>query len=198
MSSSSRFTSSPRVLVFALVGTLLVLAGATWFLLVAPKRTQESNIASQLQEAQSTLKASQHIAHHRTSVPLQALAAARALPGSLEMPKVLIDLNRVATADHVTLESITPQAPVAYTAFEAAPFTLIVDGRFFAIEKFLHDLREQVQANANGIRSTGRFFDVQSVSFASGTAAPLLAVTLDMNVFYYLGATPATTATATS
>jgi Tfp pilus assembly protein PilO len=183
------------VLVFALVGTLLVLAGATWFLLVAPKRTQETNLAAQLQEAQSTLKASQHIEHHKTRVPLQAIAAARALPASLEMPAVLIDLNRVATADHVTLESLAPQAPVAYTSFESAPFTLIADGRFFAIEKFLHDLRQQVLANSGGIRSTGRLFDVQSITFTSGTAAPLLAVTLNMAVFYYLAASPVATAT---
>jgi Tfp pilus assembly protein PilO len=195
MSFFSKLETSPRTLAIAVVGLLLVVTAATWFVLVSPKRNQANSLSSQIQVAQATLNERQITARHAVSKIDQALYIDRALPDTEAIPQVILQLSRIATSDHVSLNAVTPAALAAYSGFNAIPITIIVGGRFFDIEAFLHDLRTQVSTNPQGaISSTGRLFDVQSVTLSTSATPPILSATLALDVFDYsgtpLGGTP--------
>lgn len=190
MTSLSKIQTSPRVLAIAIVGLLLVLTGATWFVLVSPKRNQASSLSSQIKVAQATLQSRQSSARHATPKVSQSLYVRRALPDSEAIPQVILELNRVATSDHVSLDGITPTASTAYSGFNAIPISVIVSGRFFDIEAFLRDLRNQVSVDKQGtISSTGRLFDIQSVNLVVAATGPDVSATLALDVFDYSGLT---------
>lgn len=191
MTSLSKIQTSPRALAIAIVALLVVLTAATWFILVSPKRNQSSSLSSQIKVAKSTLQARQATARHASSKVSQSLFIRRALPDTVAIPQVILELNRVASSDHVTLDGVTPSAATAYLGFNAIPISVVVSGRFFDIEAFLQDLRTQVDVNKQGaISSTGRLFDVQSVNLTIAQTAPQVSATIALNVFDYSGTTP--------
>ena len=61
------------------------------------------------------------------------------------MPQIVLQLSRIATEEHVSLDSITPQAPVSYSGYQALPITITLDGNFLNVESFLQQLRNQVR-----------------------------------------------------
>jgi Tfp pilus assembly protein PilO len=201
VTSIQKLDLSPRALVITLVLTIAVLAGATWFLLVAPKHSQVSNLNSQIQSAQSQLQLRAHAAAHpKTHVASEALQVHRAMPDAVAMPQVIYELSRVATEEHVSVDSIAPEAATPYSGYESIPITVIVSGKFFSVQGFLKELRNQVRVRSGNIFATGRLFDVQGVSLTQTTPAPAVSATLNVNAFVYSGVAlqPATSATTTT
>jgi Tfp pilus assembly protein PilO len=188
---------TPRLLVAALVGTLVLLAAATWFVLVEPKQTQASNLATQIQNEQSTLQTKQEMIRHRATskIPNQGLFIRRALPDTEAMPQILLELNRIATSVGASLQTVTPGSLTSYTGYAAEPLSITVTGRFFAIESFLRALRDQVEVTTSDeITSTGRLFDVLSLNLTQAKA-PLVSAQLSIAAFYYLNVAPVTPTT---
>lgn len=197
MTGLSKLAASPRTLAIALLATLAVLAGATWFVIIAPKRNEASSLSSQIQVAKATLEARKHLGGAVTSQPSQSLFIRRALPDAVAMPQVILELSRVAGEVNVSLDSITPSAAVAYSGFSAVPLAVVVSGRYANVESFLQEVRDQVRVGSGGISATGRLFDVQAVDIAQAATPPLVSATLNMDVFVYSGV-PVTGATATA
>jgi Tfp pilus assembly protein PilO len=192
---------SPRALVLALLGTLVVLMAATWFILVAPKHSKAKSLDSQIETAQTQLSIRQRAAHKAAHVASEAVRARRAMPDTVAMPQIVLELSRVATEEHVSIDGITPAPATPFAGFEQVPLTVIVSGKFFDVEGFLHELRNQVRVASGNIFATGRLFDVQGVNLAVGTPAPKVSATLNLNAFVYSGvplapAAPTTTTAA--
>lgn len=193
MTTLARIQASPRAMAIAIVVLLLIITGATWFALLAPKQTQANNLSTQIQNAKQTLQArSVQVKHPVHGVP-QSLYIRRALPDTVAMPQVLLELSRIAATDHVSLDGVTPAASTPYSGFDATPISIVVSGRFFNIEAFLHDLRNQVNVTNGNVSATGRLFDVDSVSFSIDTQAPAVSATLGIDVFDYAPAPVGTT-----
>ena len=90
---------------------LLVLTAATWFVLISPKRNQSSNLSSQIQVAQATPPGTQTTARTRRQLAVsQSLFIRRALPTPSRCPQVILELSRVASEEHVSLDSDHPAA----------------------------------------------------------------------------------------
>jgi Tfp pilus assembly protein PilO len=187
--SVSTVDLSPRKLVLIMVATLLVLTAGTWFALVAPKRTSATHLQTNIQDAQAQLTAKRKAAQEKAArdARLQELRLERALPNVLAMPQVVVQLSRIATEEHVSLDSITPQPAVAYSGFESVPLTVVLTGQFDNIEGFLHELRIQVRVAGSRVNATGRLFDVQSVLLQQATPPPRVTATLTLDAFYYSG-----------
>jgi Tfp pilus assembly protein PilO len=163
---------------------------------VSPKRSQASKLASTIQMKQSQVSTE---THQSSTVAGSAPAATlgQALPDVPGMPDVVDQLNALATRSGVALDTITPQAAVPGTGFEAIPLTVVVDGRYFAIEKFLQLVRKQVQVDKSRLVANGRLFDVQGVQLQQTEPAPSVTATLSLRTFYYAAGAADATATTT-
>jgi Tfp pilus assembly protein PilO len=188
---------TPRAIAFVLLGVAVVIGAAGWFLLVSPKRSEASKLAATIETKQSQVSTGTHQASTVTG-PAPTKMVGKALPDVPLMPDVVDQLNALATRSGVALDTITPQTPVAGTGFEAIPLTVVVDGRYFAVEKFLKLVRQQVQLDESELTANGRLFDVQGVQLQQTEPAPSVTATLSLRTFYYAaGAAPATSATTT-
>jgi hypothetical protein len=188
---------TPRAIALVLLAVAVVLAAAGWFLLVSPKRSQASKLAATIETKQSQVSTETRQAS-AVAQPEQAKSLGAALPDVPLVPDVVDQLNKLATRSDVALDTITPQAPVPGTGFEAIPLTVVVDGRYFAVEKFLRLVREQVQLDNSNLEARGRLFDVQGVQLQQTEPAPSVTATISLRTFYYAaGIAPLTTETTT-
>jgi Tfp pilus assembly protein PilO len=188
---------TPRAMAVVLLGVAVVLGAAGWFLLVSPKRSQASKLAATIGTKQAQVSTETHQAS-AAAEPVQSESLGKALPNVPLMPDVVDQLNALATRSGVALDTITPQTPVPGTGFEAIPLTVVVDGRYFAVEKFLRLVREQVQLDQSSVAADGRLFDVQGVQLQQTEPAPSVTATLSLRTFYYEAAVaPPTTGTTT-
>jgi hypothetical protein len=98
------------------------------------------------------------------------------------------------------LAADTPGAAVDAVGYSSVPLTVVVDGRFFAVEQFLHLVRTRVQVAEEKVAASGRLLDVQSVTLDQTEPAPMVTATLAMSAFYFTGtaAPPVATTTVTT
>jgi Tfp pilus assembly protein PilO len=200
---------SPNKVAIALGLAVLFCGAATWYLLVAPKQSKVHSLSSTIKSERSTLqklaaghKATQqsHRAAHKHAVS-QTLLTNRALPNTTGMPQILLQLNRIATEEKVSLDSISPGLPILYSGYQAIPITITMSGSFFGVEGFLEQVRKQVGVSADGVRATGRLYDVLSVTLQNSPTPPKVSATLTLDAFTYTGIplpTPGSTAPTTT
>jgi hypothetical protein len=179
---------APVKLVLILAGTFVLLGAATWYTLVMPKQSKSSSLDTTIANAQTQLATLDHnapaVQKHQVS---QSLLLARALPTDPGVPQLVLQLSRIATEEHVSFDSITPQAPLTYSGYEAIPMTILLTGNFLDIENFLGQLENQVSVSGDGVAATGRLYDVLGVTLQATTPAPKLTATLTIDAFNYTG-----------
>jgi len=190
---------SSRAFGAALVALVLALTGAAWFVAVAPQRSHASKLATTIRSKQAELASAQHRQSAGGADPRAQLGSLRAaMPDALEMPQVVDELNALATRAGVTLDTVTPAAAVAAAGYSSVPLTVVVDGRFFAVQQFLRLVRTRVEVARQKLDASGRLFDVQSVALDQTEPAPRVTATLAMSAFYFTGATAPPLATPTT
>jgi len=179
---------SPVKLVAILAVTFLVLAGATWLMLIMPKQSKVSSLETTIKSAQTQLAqlTTDAPAAHKNAVS-QSLLVLRALPTDPGVPQIVLQLSRIAAEEHVSLDSITPSTAIPYSGYEAMPMTIVLSGDFFGVEGFLQQLRGQVQVTNGTVAATGRLYDVLGVTLQSITPAPKVQATLTIDAFSYTG-----------
>lgn len=179
---------SPVKLVLILSATFVLLAAGTWFTLVMPKQSKEKSLQTTIEHTQSQLAQLDHnapaVQKHEVS---QTLLLSRALPTDPGIPQIVLQLSRIATEEHVSFDSITPQTPQTFSGYEAIPLTILLTGNYLDIEAFLAQLRNQVSVSTTGIAATGRLYDVLSVGLQTTATAPKLSATLVVDAFNYTG-----------
>jgi len=203
VTAALKFDVSPRAFSAALLATVFVLAAAMWFVVVGPKRSQASSLAAQVQAKQTQLATAEHQQSAKPVRPAAQLAPLQeALPDGLGMPQVVDQLNTLAVRSGVTLTSVknTGGTPVPGTGYEAVPLTVVVDGRYFSIQRFLHLVRAQVVLGKGAtVQAAGRLFDIQNVELDQTEPAPNVTATLALRAFYFsASATPVPTTPTTT
>ena len=199
---------SPEKIALALGALLVVLGAGAWLVLVSPNRDKASSLSSTIKSEQSTLKQklssshtqSRHAAQkHAVS---QTLMTSRALPNVMGMPQILLQLNRIATEEKVSLDSVTPQSPVVYSGYTAVPLSIQLTGDYFSMQSFLQQLLKQVTTSKDGVRATGRLYDVLNVTLSLTSTPPQVTATMTLDAFIYSPiiptAAPTDTTTTTS
>ena len=182
---------------FAGINILLVVVG--WVAVIAPQQNAAATAATAAQVAQSQLDAFQHGSSHgpnqQPTVHTSCIYRLdTALPSQADMTSLLFELERVAKASGVKLMGISPQTAQAMASgYTVVPITLNLDGTYFAVTRYLHDLRTLVPAGGACPAAKGPLIAVTTVAF-SGTGphgdAP---ATAGINAFYY-GVTAGATA----
>jgi len=184
---------SPRVLLALAVGGALVYTLAVWFLVVAPKRSEATRLTADIAAAEMRLAQAQ-VSANRPSRGASSVAdvfrLAKAMPSSADQPGLVLELDRLARSSGVTLGSITPKVPEGEV--EGATLilvTVVVDGSYREITRFLAGTRRLVTVRRGQLRATGRLFTVQSVELSESTADgfPHLDGTITLNAYVYDG-----------
>jgi type IV pilus assembly protein PilO len=180
-------------LALIVVGLLLV-AALGYFLLVRPKHAEAEELDARLADLQAQIVA----ANSRANVkPPKVEAAdlfrlAKAMPDRADMPGLLLELNAVASETGIVFKSITPGSSSPREGYQVVPISLAFEGDFYSLSDFLFRLRNLVQVRDGDLRTTGRLFSVESITFTEGVDRfPYIAAGLTVNAFVYGTAAPA-------
>jgi Tfp pilus assembly protein PilO len=178
-----------EVKVGLLVGAILIALVAGWFLVVAPKRHDASNLKQQIADTREQISEAQGI-RPATAPPSIRVAnlfrLSRAMPNTADIPGVILQLSSVAAETGVKFESITPHDPVSYGAYQQVAVDLSFEGRFYDLSDFLYRLRNLVGVHHGVLDATGRLFTVDSISFNQGTDNfPQVKATLTVSAYVF-------------
>ena len=195
---------TPKVVASLALVAAAAVALIGWFAFVSPQHTKASSLDRQIADAKTQLavaKAGEYSGPKGSGAT--AVVLSRAMPQQVAMPTVLRQLQRAATRSGVRLDSVTPQAATTQSGYNAVPMDVLVNGRYFGVQRFLRDLRTQTRVVGPHVHASGRLFSVDTVNLAPGEdQLPQLAATIHLNVFTYsgsaAGATPAATPTTAS
>jgi hypothetical protein len=200
VAASLKFDLSARAVAVALLALVVVAAGGAWLVAIGPGRSNAAKLQGTIEEKRAELALAQH-RHAATAASERAqLGALRtAMPDRLAMPQVVDDLSRLSSAAGVSLDSVAPTVAVAGSGYQAMPITVVVGGRFFAVERFLHLVRTQVRVDRARLEASGRLFDVEGVQLEQADPAPRVTATLTVDAFSFTGQpAPASTTPATT
>jgi hypothetical protein len=191
---------TPKVVAVLAAAAIVAVALIGWFGFVSPQRSKAAELDSRIADAKTqlvVLKAGGRSSSGSPTVGASALVLARAMPRSVAMSTVLRQLLRAARHADVRLDSVTPQATTVQSGYSTVPMDIVVTGRYFAVQRFLKELRTQAGLSGSRVRASGRLFSVDSVSLAAGEdQLPQLAATIHLNVFTYNGSAAAAAPTA--
>jgi Tfp pilus assembly protein PilO len=186
------------IAVIALVAVALLVGAAGYFTAVSPQQSKAAKISSEIANAQTELVVAEGTAAR--PVPFNAsdlFRLADAMPGSTDMPGILIGLRDLAGRSALKLTSVRPSAAVALPlGYSAVPVVVTVNGNYRGITRFLGLIRHTVRLS-DGTKLTvgGRLFDADNISLLQGQQGDQLNATLALVAFVYTGQMASTTTT---
>ena len=198
---SARLRSPRGKVAIGVAGGLLVVA-AMWFLLVAPQRTKATELEAQVATSRAELS-QRRIALARPS------ASVTVKPGDLyRLTKALPERDRhgrdsprrePACAGRNELDVPLDHA-VALRCSEPATCSshssVVVQGRFSNISRFLGDLRSLVSVRHGRLDARGRLYSVSQVDMGTPEGAkkfPVVQAKVTLNAFTFSAPVPTTT-----
>ncbi len=202
---------SKKGIVGAGAAGLVAVLAAGWFLAVAPKRQEATDLAVSVTSAQEEL-ARKRAELARPSVAVRVKAndlyrLSKALPGQVDPAGVILDLDRIAKRNGLTFWSLSPQRPLATTGALQQPFDVELEGRFTDVSRFLRDIRKLVAVKGGRLVVNGRVYAIDKLSLeepTSGKKFPIVKASVTVNAYSFTpvaptadGATTTTTTTST-
>jgi hypothetical protein len=190
---------------FALLGAAVILLLVVgWFGLIAPQRSEASKLQTEIEGVRSEITLAQSAGRAPNQAPAIRVAdlfnLARAMPSSVDIPGVLLQLSHVAKETGVSFQAITPHDPLSLGTYQQIGIDLVFEGRFYDLSDFLYRLRNLVAVHGGALNATGRLFAVNSISFDQGTLSfPQVKATLAVSAFVFGdGTTPPVPSGATA
>jgi Tfp pilus assembly protein PilO len=196
----ARANASPRATLAATVGAMLLLVAAAWFLVIAPKYSEAGDLDAQIAQTEAQLGAERSSGGSAIN-PATVRSLQRAMPDQPQVSEVVRQLNKFARSANVTLDTVTPQAPVTAGGHQAIPMTVVVAGRFPAVRQFLRKVRLQVRVRGpKNVDARARLYDVKAINFEESTSPrPNVRATLTVQAFVFApGSAPATASPTTT
>lgn len=184
-------------LITGIVAGLLVYGLAGYFLLISPQRGKSADLKRQAEATQQQISQYRALAAQARATPpirvAQLFRLTKAMPDSVDMAGLVLELSEVARESGIEFDSITPQGAAAMTGFQSVPITLEFDGNYYELSDFLFRLRSLVRVRSGRLDAQGRLFVVDSISFSESTHSfPRIKASLVVHAFVYGDAAPAT------
>ena len=184
------------------VGGLILLAVAGYFLLVGPKKHEAKSLSNDITELNSEITQARSQATQAAGLSKILVAdynkLQTAMPGSPQIDELSLQLFSVAQAAGVRFDSITPGTITDTSTYEVIPITLVFQGNFYDLSNFLFRLQSLVLVENHKLSAKGRLFTVDQISFSQGEGGfPKIAATLQVDA-YSFGTSGTTGATGTS
>jgi hypothetical protein len=108
------------------------------------------------------------------------------MPSDVDMPGMILQLNRIARDTGIRFDSITPQDATEASGAQAMPINLVLQGNYFELSDFLFRLRNLVGVRGGKLDATGRLFVVDSIAFSEGIRKfPQIQATLTVSAYSY-------------
>jgi len=166
---NSLLQNKRNVVALAALGVAAVLAAA-WFLAVAPQRSKASSLKGDVLAAEQQLALRRAaLAAPNANVKVKASDVYRltkALPDTLDMAGVLLDINRLAKKHQLEFSSLLPGLAEPRIGYLAQPLGLVVQGRYADVSKFLGDLRRLVRVRKGRLDARGRAYSASDVTIS--------------------------------
>lgn len=192
----------PAALIGVIVGAILVVALAGWFLLVRPQGAKVADLKRQATDVEQRIQAyHQQVAAARSAPKIEVADVyrlAKAMPSKTDMPDLVLELSQLARDTGIRFDSISPQAATAVGSYQVLPITVTFNGNFYNLSDFLYRLRSLVSVHAGRLDATGRLFAVDTLTFnESPLRFPQIQATLVIDAFVYGAGAPVPTAIPT-
>jgi len=182
---------SRKALLFGLpmLGLLLGLVG--YFVLVSPQKAKSHTASARLASLEAQLLAErQKPPAHASAQAVDLFRLVKAMPDTNDVPGILRNLDLVAHASHVSIQTVTPAGQLALPfGYGALPLTISLEGKFSDVSSFLSKLREQVRLGKQSLYVTGRLLVPNQVQMTSKDGTSVTA-TLSLDAFVYGVAPP--------
>lgn len=187
---------SPGALIGVIVGAVLVVGLAGWFLLVRPQGAKVKSLKSQAADVQARINAyNQQVAAARTAPKIEVADVyrlAKAMPDRMDMPDLVLEVSQLARDTGIRFDSITPQPWTVLGSYTVLPISVTFQGNFYNLADFLYRLRSLVTVHGGRLDATGRLFAVDTLTFNESTLKfPNIQATLVLDAFVYGNGTPA-------
>ncbi len=191
------FLNTKKGMIVAAVAGLAAVLAAGWLLVVAPERKQADELAAKVTASQAELAEKQaELARPSAQVRVKAddlFRLSKALPGQIDSAGVLLDLDRLAKTNKLTLWGLTPAQPVPTADMLQQPYTAVLEGRFTNVSKFLREVRKLVGIQRGRLAVKGRVYTVDQVTLeqpAGGETFPVVRATVTVNAYGFAPTTP--------
>jgi type IV pilus assembly protein PilO len=180
-------------LIAAIVGGVLVVGLAMWFLLVHPQGGKLANLKREAADVQEKIDVYHQQVAAAQSAPKIEVAdvyrLAKAMPSKTDMPDVVLELSQLARATGIRFDSISPQPIAPIGSYSVLPISVTFQGNFYNLADFLYRLRSLVTVHAGRLDATGRLFAVDTLAFnESELKFPQIQATLVIDAFVYASA----------
>ena len=183
-----------------IVGGDLLLLLLGWFMLISPQRATATSIRLATSAAEAQIVQAKQVQATPPPAAVQQpeiktadiYSLADAMPSTIDMPDLLLELNQLARATGVTLSTISPGQPTPLTGYSVVPITLTVAGDFYSLTDMLYRLRTLVAVRHGDLQTSGRLFSVDSVSLAPSGVGASLSANVALNAYLYGGTPPVT------
>lgn len=180
------------------VVAVAAVAGAYWFLLLAPKRELATSLASQITLKETELQTAQAEeaknlsarASYRSNYATVARLG-KAVPGDDDVRSLMVQIDGAAGSSHVDFRSISvggssgaavpadpnaavgpPGSIVGTAGFSTMPFSLAFRGSYFNLGSFFQRIDRFVAVNDRGIDVTGRLVVLNGITLEPDGAFP--------------------------
>ncbi len=201
----SELLRSPRGKLGLGIAAGLLFVAVAWLLLVSPQRSKAAELGTQLEVSQAQL-AERRAALANPSVnvtvkPSDLYRLTKALPNGTDMSGILLEVNRLAVKDGLAFNSIKPSGAVPGTGFTLQPLSIVVQGRFGDVSKFLGDVRKLVTVRGGRLDARGRLYSVSQVVVSapdSPAKFPVVKAALTLNAYSYSPTAPPSSSPSTS
>ena len=181
---------SQKALAAAIALLVLLAAVASYFLLISPQRSKASELAKEAETTQAEIARLRELSRQsQQAVPIRVadlFRLTKAMPSEVDMPGMILQLNRIARDTGIRFDSITPQAATEASGAQAIPINLVLQGNYFELSDFLFRLRNLVGVRGGKLDATGRLFVVDSIAFSEGIRKfPQIQATLTVSAYSY-------------
>lgn len=190
---------------------VLVIALVCWFGLVSPQKSKAKTLGAQIEETQRQITELRLMARPVSEARIVKVAdvfrLSKAMPTKVDMPGILLELNRVAGESGISFDLITPKSPTTVNGLQTVSIDLAFKGTFFDLSDFVYRLRNLVRVQRGRLAATGRLFTVESFTFTHVQPTEsaetvevepglrvdprLIDASLSLNAYVYTGAAPA-------
>ena len=180
---------SAAVIAGIVVG-LLAYSAVGYFLLISPQRSKAAELKRETAATQQQISQYRTLAAQAKATPPIRVAdlfrLTKAMPDSVDMAGLVLELSRVARESGIEFDSITPQAPAAATGYSSVAITLEFDGNYYELSDFLFRLRNLVRVRSGRLDAQGRLFVADSISFSeSPKSFPRIKASVSVHAFVY-------------
>jgi type IV pilus assembly protein PilO len=185
----------PGALIGLVVGGVLLVGLAGWFLLVRPQGAKLKSLKQQTAEVQAKVNSyQQQVAAARAAPKIEVADVyrlAKAMPDRTDMPDLLLELSQLARDTGIRFDSISPQSGAAIASYQVIPISVTFNGNFYNLADFLYRLRSLVSVHGGRLDATGRLFSVDTLTFnESPLHFPQIQASLVIDAFVYGSGAP--------